>query len=168
MMEMKTRSEVAFLRGYYRMLSVSAGTSASVFQHRYSRCHEVFDDFRYRRDVKVGSFPDLSADYRRRLMKRPPVPPVHHFRNTRLATCHFGATDISAPLGSGINMSRAESCCTRLLLEFRSRKRFANYVLFGQVRRETWAGVFQKTALFSAGAANFKSLASTISATSSL
>src|SRR6266403_3029219 len=30
------------------------------------------------------------------------------------------------------------------------------------------AGVFQKTALFSAGAANFKSLASTISATSSL
>src|SRR5437660_3205234 len=78
----------------------------------------------------------------------------------------FGATDISATLGSGINMSRAESCCTRLLLEFRSRKRFANYVLFGQVRRETWLAFFKKNASFSAGAANFKSLASTSSATS--
>jgi hypothetical protein len=56
----------------------------------------------------------------------------------------FGATDISAKLGSGINMSRAESCCTRLLLEFRSRKRFANYVLFGQVWRETWRAFFKK------------------------
>jgi hypothetical protein len=44
----------------------------------------------------------------------------------------FGATDISATLGSGINISRAESCCTRLLLEFRSRRRFPNHVLFGQ------------------------------------
>jgi hypothetical protein len=44
----------------------------------------------------------------------------------------FGATDISATLGSGINVSRAKSCCTRLLLEFRSRKRFANHVCWGR------------------------------------
>jgi len=78
---------------------------------------------------------------RRRLIKRPPV---RHFGYDRLATCHFGATDINATLGSGINMSRAESCCTRLLLEFKSRKRFANHVLFGQVRRETWWAFFKK------------------------
>jgi hypothetical protein len=41
-------------------------------------------------------------------------------------------------------MSRAESRSPRLLLEFRSRKRFANYVLFGQVRRETWRAFFKK------------------------
>jgi hypothetical protein len=61
-------------------------------------------------------------------------------------------------------MSRAESCCTRLLLEFRSRKRFANYVLFGQVRRETWRAFFKKP--LCSQQAQRKSLASTSSATS--
>jgi len=41
-------------------------------------------------------------------------------------------------VGSGVNMSRADFCYMRLLLEVRIRKRFANCVLFGQVRRETW------------------------------
>jgi len=60
----------------------------------------------------------------------------------------FGATDISATLGSGINMGRAVSCCTRLLLEFRSRKRFPNHALFGQVRRETWRAFSKKPLCF--------------------
>jgi hypothetical protein len=55
----------------------------------------------------------------------------------------FGATDISATLGSGINMSRAESCRTRLLLEFRSRKRFANHVCSGRFG-EKLGGRFSK------------------------
>jgi hypothetical protein len=37
------------------------------------------------------------------------------------------------------------------LLEFRSQKRFANHVLFGAGSARNSAGVFQKTALFSAG-----------------
>jgi hypothetical protein len=60
---------------------------------------------------------------------------------------HFGATDI-APLVSGINLSRVAFCCMCLLLEFGSRKRFANHVLFGQVRQETWRAFFKKPLCF--------------------
>jgi hypothetical protein len=55
---------------------------------------------------------------------------------------HFGATDI-APLGSGINLSRAESCCMCLLLEFGSRKRFANHVCSGRFGKKL-GGRFSK------------------------
>jgi hypothetical protein len=46
---------------------------------------------------------------------------------------HLIPTDISATLVSGIDAGRAESSCTRLLLEFRSRKRFPNLASFRQV-----------------------------------
>jgi len=80
---------------------------------------------------------------------------------------HFGATDISAPLGSGIAMSRVESCCTRLCWNSEAGSVLQiTFVRAGSARN--LAGVFRKTALFSAGAENFKSLASTSSATSAL
>jgi hypothetical protein len=54
---------------------------------------------------------------------------------------HFGATDISALFGSGITMSRVESCCTRLC--FRSWKRFANHVCSGRFGKKL-GGRFSK------------------------
>jgi len=58
--------------------------------------------------------------HRPRILPRVPRKPSHR-ASTRMSNCikieSFGATDISATLGSGINMSRVESCCTRLLLE---------------------------------------------------
>ena len=79
----------------------------------------------------------------------------------------FDATDISATLSSGIDTGRA----ARLHAPFagiQKEEAFSKsrFVRAGSARN--LAGVFQKTALFSAGAANFKSLASTSSATSAL
>jgi hypothetical protein len=80
----------------------------------------------------------------------------------------FGATDISAPLGSGINMSRGVPRGSPPFAGIQKPEAFCKlrFVRAGSARN--LAGVFQKTALFSAGAANFKSLLSTSSSTPTL
>jgi hypothetical protein len=56
---------------------------------------------------------------------------------------HFGATDISAPVGNGITMSRVESCCTRLCWNSEAGKRFANHVCSGRFGKKL-GGRFSK------------------------